>query len=230
MRLLLIRHGRTPSNVHHLLDTAAPGADLDDVGREQAQALVERLAGEHIGAINVSTAVRTQQTAAPLATALGLLPMVLHEGREVSAGTMEMSGRHEDVRDYVTTVFRWVSEDMGIVLAGDETGTQVMERFETQVDDACRRAAEAGAGVAVVIAHGAIIRFWTAARSEGADATFIAFHPLGNTGIVEVEGEIGGPWRLVSFDGVSPADMQDGIPDILAASFAQDEREEHLGG
>ena len=48
MRLHLVRHGQTASNVAHLLDTAHPGADLDEVGRAQAAALVVRLGGEAV--------------------------------------------------------------------------------------------------------------------------------------------------------------------------------------
>ena len=38
MRLLLIRHGQTPSNLKHLLDTEAPGPTLTPLGQEQAPA------------------------------------------------------------------------------------------------------------------------------------------------------------------------------------------------
>jgi broad specificity phosphatase PhoE len=37
MRLLLIRHAQTTSNVLHLLDTAEPGAALTEVGRHKLQ-------------------------------------------------------------------------------------------------------------------------------------------------------------------------------------------------
>lgn len=33
MRLLLIRHGETPTNVGYLLDTAVPGPGLTEIGR-----------------------------------------------------------------------------------------------------------------------------------------------------------------------------------------------------
>ena len=58
-------------------------------GREQAAALPGRLAGEDIGAINVSTLVRTQQTAEPLAQRTGLTPVVLADLREVYLGDLE---------------------------------------------------------------------------------------------------------------------------------------------
>ena len=55
MRLLLIRHGQTPSNVLGLLDTAVPGPGLTDLGQQQAAALPETLADYRIDAIYASS-------------------------------------------------------------------------------------------------------------------------------------------------------------------------------
>lgn len=71
MRLLLVRHGQTPSNVRFLLDTAVPGPGLTELGERQAAALPEALAGEDIDALYASTLTRAQLTAAPLAGARG---------------------------------------------------------------------------------------------------------------------------------------------------------------
>lgn len=65
MRLYLVRHGRTPSNVARLLDTAVPGADLDAVGLAQADTLVERLAGHRVDAVYASDLVRTHRPSRP---------------------------------------------------------------------------------------------------------------------------------------------------------------------
>ncbi|POC80683.1 histidine phosphatase family protein, partial [Vibrio vulnificus] len=43
MRLILIRHGQTESNVHRLLDTAMPGPGLTELGQQQAAGLVSAL-------------------------------------------------------------------------------------------------------------------------------------------------------------------------------------------
>ena len=58
MRLILIRHGQTQSNVDGALDTAFPGAPLDDVGLAQAEALVYAIAHEAIDALYCSTLTR----------------------------------------------------------------------------------------------------------------------------------------------------------------------------
>lgn len=111
MRLLLIRHGQTPSNLTHLLDTAAPGPGLTPLGQEQAQALPALLAGERIDALYASTLRRTQLTAAPLAAATGLDVQVRDGIREVIAGDLEMRGDDEAIALYHAAVFAWPSRD-----------------------------------------------------------------------------------------------------------------------
>lgn len=90
MRLYLIRHGQTPSNVQRLLDTGEPGPGLTELGRQQAEALPEALAGAGIEALYASSLVRTQLTARPLADALGLEPAIRPGLREIGAGDLEM--------------------------------------------------------------------------------------------------------------------------------------------
>src|SRR3954467_15074485 len=86
MRLLLVRHGQTPSNVAFLLDTAVPGPGLTALGERQAAALPQALAGEDVEAVYASTLIRAQATAAPLAAARGLEVLVRDGIRELSAG------------------------------------------------------------------------------------------------------------------------------------------------
>nr|WP_284288846.1 histidine phosphatase family protein [Angustibacter aerolatus] len=93
MRLILVRHGQTPSNVQRLLDTAVPGADLTDLGRQQAERVPTGLADEPVEAVYASTLVRTQQTAGPLAAALGLDVQVRDGLREITAGDLEPARR-----------------------------------------------------------------------------------------------------------------------------------------
>lgn len=66
--LYLVRHGQTTSNEIQALDTALPGADLTELGREQA-ASAGRILSERSGSLHVlsSQAARAQQTAAQLA-------------------------------------------------------------------------------------------------------------------------------------------------------------------
>ncbi|WP_283615353.1 histidine phosphatase family protein [Mycolicibacterium poriferae] len=86
MTVLLLRHGRSTSNTAHTLAGRSPGVDLDDRGREQAEALVERIGSLPIRAIVRSPLLRCGRTVEPLAAALGVEPAVDDRLAEVDYG------------------------------------------------------------------------------------------------------------------------------------------------
>lgn len=193
MRLLLVRHGQTTSNVGHQLDTDVPGADLTELGRTQAQAVPAALADEAIDALYVSDLVRTSQTAAPLAQAVGLEPRVRGGLREISAGDVEMRSDEEAVDAYLGTIFAWdVEPDRRV--PGGESGTEVFARFDEVVAEAH---AEHPDGTVVMVSHGAMIRAWAAARADNVDLDYAGEHWLPNTGLVALEGDPGRGWTVV---------------------------------
>ncbi|MFF4905854.1 histidine phosphatase family protein [Streptomyces sp. NPDC001260] len=209
MRLLLIRHGQTPSNVEALLDTAVPGAALTALGEQQAAALPEALADEDIEALYVSTLVRTQLTAAPLAAARGLEPLVRDGIREVSAGDLEMlPGDSEHGLLYMKTVFAWAEGETELRMPGGESGTEALARYDAVVAEA----AASGAGTVAMVSHGAAIRMWTAARADNVDVPFAAAHPLRNTGVVILDGSPRDGWKALSWAGALVAPAGEGGP------------------
>ena len=194
MRLILVRHGQTSSNTGFLLDTGAPGADLNETGREQAEAVVERLAESPIDAIYASTLVRTQQTAAPLAQARGLEVGILADLREISAGDAEMT---TDATDYVTTLLKWDAGDHEARIPGAENALEFFARF----DRAIAEVASAGHSSAAAFSHGAAMRTWASARVDGFAAA-LGKGLLNNTGIIHAEGDPDSGWMLVEVDGI----------------------------
>ncbi|NEB74118.1 histidine phosphatase family protein [Streptomyces sp. SID14478] len=197
MRLLLIRHGQTPSNVKHLLDTARPGPGLTPLGQEQAAALPQALADERIDALYASTLVRTQLTAAPLAAATGLDVQVRDGIRELSAGDLEMRGDDEAAATYLDTAFAWSTGDVERRMPGGENGVEALGRFDAVVAEA----AGSGAGTVAMVSHGAAIRMWVAARSTDIDVAHAASHALRNTGIVILSGSPAEGWRTLLWEG-----------------------------
>ncbi|KOV74987.1 MULTISPECIES: histidine phosphatase family protein [unclassified Streptomyces] len=209
MRLLLVRHGQTPSNLNHLLDTAVPGPGLTPLGEAQAAALPEALAGEDIEALYASTLVRTQLTAAPLAAARGLEVIVRDGIRELSAGDLEMlPGHTPEGERYLRTVFAWAAGDTALRMPGGESGEEALARYDAVVAEA---AASGGRSVAMV-SHGAAIRVWTAARADNVDVTFAATHPLENTGVIILEGSPTDGWKALSWEGATVEPAGEGGP------------------
>lgn len=194
MRLILVRHGQTSSNTGFVLDTGAPGADLTEVGCEQARALVPRLAAEPIEAIYASTLVRTQQTAEPLSDVRGLAVQVLPDLREIYAGDAELT---TDATEYITTLLKWQAGEFDARIPGADNAWEFFARY----DDAIAQVAAGGHRCAVAVSHGAALRVWAAERVTGfAEALGRGF--LNNTGIIIAEGDPDAGWQLVEVEGV----------------------------
>lgn len=210
MRLLLIRHGQTPSNVRGLLDTAIPGPGLTELGHQQAAALPEALRHESIDAIHVSVLLRTHLTAAPLAAALHLEPQVSDGLHEISAGDLEMRSDHASHRSYLETVFAW-SHDLSRRMPGGESGEEFFARFDGSIADI---AAE-HTGTVAVVSHGAAIRVWAGGRARNVDPDFAARHALDNTGVVVVEGDPVSGWTVDTWAGspIGGARLEDATAD-----------------
>lgn len=206
--LLLTRHGRTASNVAALLDTAPPGPDLDEVGRHQAEALVDRLGGYPIEAVYSSDLVRAVQTAQPFAAARELPLTQLPELREISGGDDELS---PDLRRYIEALRAWGSGDPSVRIPGGETGTEFLARYEAAI----RRVAEEGHSTALLVSHGAAIRTWTTAVMPQVHAEFEAVRGIPNTTVIVAEGEPGGAWELRRIDFPEP-DPEDGFTALAA--------------
>ena len=206
--LLLTRHGRTASNVAALLDTAPPGPDLDEVGRHQSEALVDRLGGYPIEAVYSSDLVRAVQTAQPLAAARELPLTQLPELREISGGDDELS---PDLRRYIGALRAWGSGDPSVRIPGGETGTEFLARYEAAI----RRVAEEGHSTALLVSHGAAIRTWTTAVMPQVHAEFEAVRGIPNTTVIVAEGEPGGAWELRRIDFPEP-DPEDGFTALAA--------------
>lgn len=197
MRLTLIRHGQTPSNVAGLLDTVAPGPPLTELGRQQAAAIPAALADTPIDAVFTSNLVRTGQTAAPLAAARGLAPVELSGLREIVAGDLEMAGGADAIHRYIGTLWNWLEGDLGVRMPGAASGDEVLARFDAAVGEIGRVVGETGSAVA--FSHGAVIRFWAAHRAGNAASTTAGKQHLDNTGAVVLDRVDGGGWQVRSW-------------------------------
>lgn len=89
--VVLVRHGRSTSNVAGTLAGRTPGVELDEQGREQADTLARRLREISIDRLVSSPLQRCRQTLAPLAAALDLPVEIDEQLLEVDYGAW--SGR-----------------------------------------------------------------------------------------------------------------------------------------
>jgi len=203
MRLILVRHGQTSSNVEHLLDTASPGAGLTALGQAQAESLVDVVAHERIDAVFASPLLRAQQTASPLALSRGLDIGIQAGVREIAAGELEMRGDWDAAEAYLGAMARWGSGDLGHRIPSGESGAEFFGRYDrgiAEIVEAVRVPSSDDAGrTAVVVTHGAAMRLWVSVRARNVDVVRLE-RPMANTGVIVLEGGPGA-WDVDTWEG-----------------------------
>ncbi|MBN2622139.1 MAG: histidine phosphatase family protein [Acidimicrobiales bacterium] len=155
--LLLVRHGESApardDQPFPLVDGHGD-PDLAPSGHEQARRVADRLVHEHISAIYVSTLRRTVQTAAPLASRLGIEPRVEPDLREVFLGEWEGGTFRRHVAEGHPIAQRMFAEQRWDVIPGAEPAGS----FTARVRAAVTRIATAHPDQAVaVVSHGGVI-------------------------------------------------------------------------
>ena len=198
LRLVLARHGQTTANAEGILDTRLPGHPLTEEGHRQAAELADQLAGEPVVAVYASRALRAQQTARPIAARHGLTAQVLDGVHEVAIGTLEGRQQPEDHRRLHEMYRAWHCGDLQAALPGGESGSQVLDRYLTDV--ATIRAAHSG-GTAVLVSHGAATRLAIVALASNVEGEFAEPRYLPNAATVLLEADDDG-WRCLRWDGI----------------------------
>ncbi len=176
MRLVLARHGQTPSNVRHVLDSRPPGPSLTALGRAQAAALGQRLAGWDVTAVHASRAVRAQETAGPVAAAHGLAVVVVVGVLEVDCGDLEGRADAEARALFDAMYAAWWTGDLDARLPGGESARDLRARYLPVVE----RVVAGATGAVVLVSHGAAMRVAAGALlGEGVETRYVP-----NTGLV----------------------------------------------
>lgn len=196
MHLHLIRHGQTPSNLIHALDTGAPGAPLTPEGVQQAQAVGQVFAGRPLDLVYASHLDRARSTAAEVARPHGLEVLVREGLREILAGDLEMRTDDDAVARYLGTLVAWADGDLDSPLPGGETGRATLDRFDAVVAEVV----DTGADQVAVVSHGAMIRLWAGTRSINLDPAVATTRWLDNTGVITLEGRPG-DWQVTQWEG-----------------------------
>jgi probable phosphoglycerate mutase len=195
MRLLVIRHAQTTSNVSGYLDSRIPGPDLTYLGRAQAAAIPEAMHGRPVSSITASNMIRTVQTGQALADDRGLSIAVEPGIREIHAGDMEMTVGAEPLARYMKAAWAWAAGDLAPRMPGAEDGREFFDRFDDVVERVMARDEE----LPILISHGASIRVWVGNRCENVSGSFAADSELHNTGSALVERSAAGYWKLLEW-------------------------------
>ncbi len=171
--IILVRHGESaPARDDRPFDLVDGHGDpeLHPDGRYQADRLADRLAGEAIRAIYVTTLRRTAETAAPLAVRLGIEPVVEADLREVHLGEWEGGAYRRHLAEGHPVARRVFAEERWDVIPGAEARAA----FDGRVRAALGRIAERHPDETVaVFTHGGVIASLLAQASGSRAFAFV---------------------------------------------------------
>jgi probable phosphoglycerate mutase len=184
--LLLVRHGESaparPDQPFPLKDGHGD-PPLAELGEWQAEQLGERLAGETIDAIYVSTLQRTHQTAAPLASRVGIEPVIVADLREIHLGDWDNGLYRKKVAEGHPLMREVVQKEEWGVIPGAESNAQLRDRVMPAVRTI---AADHPDQRVVVVAHGGVIgailaeitasRPWAFVGADNASISHVVAH------------------------------------------------------
>ncbi len=153
MELWLIRHGESTWNAERRFQ-GGRDVPLSAFGRAQAAALAERLRPLAFAALYTSPLGRARDTAEVCAAALGLVPAVVDDLREMGLGAWE-GLTLEDARQTVGEAYRrWAAAPLDHPAPGAER----LDLFAARVGRAARAlAARHPTGRVLVVSHGGAI-------------------------------------------------------------------------
>ena len=155
--VLLVRHGESeaahPDRPFPLVDGHGDPA-LHPNGRAQAERVGARLAQERVDAIYVTSLRRTHETAAPLAAALGLVPIVEAGLREVHLGEWEGGMFRFHMAAGHPAALQMRAEQRWDAVPGGEPAAVFQERTQSAF---LRIVAAHPGGRVVAVVHGGVI-------------------------------------------------------------------------
>jgi len=206
--VVLVRHGAS--------EVALPGArfplvdgrgdpNLSEDGYEQARAIAAQLATEGIAQLFVTPLKRTQQTAAPLAEATALEPIVVDELAEVRLGEWEGGEYRVRMAQGDPIVRQMFQQERWDVIPGGESFDSLGRRVRAGIEKIVELTGPDA--VAVAILHGGVIG---EVCRQATDSRPFAFVHSDNGSVSRLVIRPSGRWLLRSFNEVSHLSVRTG--------------------
>jgi broad specificity phosphatase PhoE len=196
--LTFIRHAESQSNAAHVINTDIPGPSLTEEGQGQAEQLAHQLSRNNFDGIYASDMIRTQQTAEPLAHALGKRVEILPGLGEIAAGWYNDTPTKRADLTYLVAPSDWLNGDLKDAVPGSISGTEFNDRFSAAV----QKIYDSGNSRPVAFSHAESIAYWTLMNVKNPKDSLATSHQLPNLGRVVITGSPAMGWTLVDWDGI----------------------------
>lgn len=196
--LTFVRHAESEANADKMVNTDVPGPSLTEEGQGQAQSLVQQLARNKYDGVYASPMVRTSQTAAPLAKALGERVEVLPGLREIDAGWYDDTPTSMASATYLLAPQDWLDGDRKDAIPGSIDGDQFNQQFTAAV----QKIYDSGKSKPIAFSSKWAITYWTLMNVKNPKNSLATTTPLPNVGKVVITGSPTMGWTLLDWNGI----------------------------
>lgn len=226
----LVRHGESVDNAEGFLGTMPPGAELTELGHQQAADVAPAIHDafpDGIAGLYASEMIRAQDTAQPLADLLQADVTILSGLNELDAGWLEGQPLNTLTEvGYILAPLMWIMGQYWVPQLGSAIDTNGVV-FNDRVGEAIEAiygntvADPDNPTTSVAFAHAGTIAVWTLMNVKNPDFGLVltealkTLSPLGNTAQVVLDGNPTDGWTLVSWDGHEVS----ATPDLLTGLF-----------
>lgn len=189
-RIYLVRHGENTANLtkqfsHRLVDYS-----LTPKGVLQAQQTAELFKGKQIDAIYSSPLKRAAETAAIIGQALGIVPVIREEFREVNVGELETwPPTAESWAEHDRIVRSWFDGHPELMFPEGENHHALLARMRAGLQIALGGRQDSNV---VIVGHGGIFTFTLKDICRDIDLGWLIRQPSHNCSVTEIEMEESG--------------------------------------
>jgi probable phosphoglycerate mutase len=192
VNLYFVRHGESEANTRHVISNRESPFHLTERGRQQAQALAEKIRRIPFSAIFSSPVLRARETAELLSTAIGIPYHVTEALREYDCGILEEKSDEESWSYHRHYFEDWVlRSNYSSKPESGECFLDIQNRFVPFVESLAR-ASQEGEKSILLIGHGGLFLLMLPLVLTNIDHSFSTSHGLGNAEYVLASLEMDG--------------------------------------
>jgi probable phosphoglycerate mutase len=185
VKLIFARHGQSEANVRQIISNRDLPHALTELGRAQADQLVQALSGESIAHIYTSPILRARQTAEIAVEVLGCAYEITDALREFDCGIAEGRGDEEAWCLHHEVFQAWRTHgEYGAHIEGGESYDDLRTRFLPFVSDLQTRYAHE---TVLCISHGGILNLMLPEALANVSPQWADAHPIGNCATIHTE-------------------------------------------
>jgi|SRR5215208_6034386 len=181
MKLYFVRHGESEANTQHIISNRESQLALTVLGRQQANALAERLKDIGFSRIFCSPVYRARETADILSSAVGILYQVTEALREYDCGVLEDQSDEESWRSHREYFEDWtLRHNYSNKPEGGECFLDIQDRFLPLMESLKDRQDQN----ILLVGHGGLFHLMLPILFANIDNDFVSEHGLRHTDCV----------------------------------------------